>query len=89
MKMKKIFLFMVVCVAMLVGVCFGADVVAVAPAPAPVGFLDWFKANTPAVLGVALALSELLSLIPAFKGNGILDTIVKGLKALSNKDVPA
>ncbi len=87
--MKKL-IFLVVLVA-LATVAFAADpVVPVAAAPAAtaaatVGFLDWFKQNSGAVLGFALAFSELLSLIPAFKGNGILDTIIKALQSLSTK----
>jgi hypothetical protein len=47
--------------------------------------LDWFKANLPAILGVALAISEALSVTPWFQGNGILDSIVKSLKFLTSK----
>lgn len=86
--MKKL-IFLVVLVA-LATVAFAADPVVPAAAPAvaaqgAVGFLDWFKQNSGAVLGFALAFSELLSLIPAFKGNGILDTIIKALQSLSTK----
>ena len=56
---------------------------------AQVGFLDWFKQNSAAVLGACLAFSEVLSLIPAFKGNGILDTIIKALQVLSGKEPQA
>lgn len=42
----------------------------------------WFAINGAAVLGVLLAISELLALMPWFKGNGILDSIIKGLKFL-------
>lgn len=76
--MKKAFC-LVVSLFFVSAVAFAAD-----PAPvAAVGFLDWFKQNSGAVLGFALALSEILSLIPAFKGNGILDTIIKALQAMS------
>lgn len=86
--MKKL-IFLVVLVA-LATVAFAADPVVPVAAPAAaatatVGFLDWFKQNSGAVLGFALAFSELLSLIPAFKGNGILDTIIKALQSLSTK----
>ncbi|KAB0668928.1 hypothetical protein F6V30_13910 [Oryzomonas sagensis] len=91
--MKKLILLVTMLVACMAVAAFGADPVAVvAPATvtpaATVGFLDWFKQNTSLVLGVALALSELLAAIPAFKGNGILDSIIKGLVALSGKTPP-
>lgn len=38
--------------------------------------------NAVVILGVLLAVSELLSLLPWFKGNGLLDAIIKGLKFL-------
>lgn len=87
--MKRIItliVFMALCTA-----AMAADPAAVTPvtpvtaAPAAVGFLDWFRQNTATVLGFALAFSELLSLIPAFKGNGLLDSIIKALQALSSK----
>jgi hypothetical protein len=37
------------------------------------------------ILAVALALSEALALIPALKANGILDGIIKTLKALKSE----
>jgi hypothetical protein len=66
----------------------GADVAPVLAATAPVPevtFLGWVKANANTLLAVSLGISELLSMIPAFKGNGILDTIIKALQALSEK----
>lgn len=47
--------------------------------------LDWFRLNIVAVLTVLLALSELFALMPWFKGNGILDAIVKILKLMLEK----
>ena len=84
--MKKFFLFLALVVVFVAAVCFGADAVVPAAAAVPaVGFMDWFKQNATAVIGAALALSEVLSLIPAFQGNGILDTIIKALKVMSEK----
>ena len=84
--MKKVFLFLVLALVTMAAVCFGADAIApVVATPASVGFLDWFKQNTALVLGVALAISELLAQIPTFKGNGIVDTIIKALRVLSEK----
>lgn len=48
--------------------------------------MAWFQANQAAIFGLALAISEFLALIPAFKGNGILDTVIKALKLLTGKD---
>lgn len=78
-------LFLLVLVAVSAFATTAAPVVAAVPAPTLFG---WFQANTPVILGVALAVSELLSVIPAFKGNGILDTIIKALHALSDKPNP-
>lgn len=72
-----------VCFAAIAGAVDAAPVAAAVPVAPVVGFLDWFKQNTAAVLGAALALSELLSLVPQFQGNGILDSITKALRALS------
>jgi len=44
--------------------------------------VDWFQANLTLILSLALAVSELLAVTPRFKGNGILDSIIKGLKYL-------
>lgn len=83
--MKRFFLPFIIVAVALAGYAFAADPAAPAVPAASVGFLDWFKQNTGPVLAVALAISELLSLIPAFRGNGILDTILKALHALSDK----
>ena len=83
----KITLYAVFALVALVSVAVGADV---APVTAqPVSIMTWFTQNKAAVLAFTLALSELLSLIPAFKGNGILDTIIKAIKVLSQKDEPS
>ena len=65
--------------------CFA--VVSVPPIVAPIvpvvatpSLMAWFQGNLTAVLGIALAVSELLGSIPSIKGNGILDTIGKFLK---------
>jgi len=55
-------------------------------ATAAPSIMAWFQANQAAIFGLALAISEFLALIPAFKGNGILDTIIKALKLLTGKD---
>jgi len=57
-----------------------------ATATAAPSIMAWFQANQAAIFGLALAISEFLALIPAFKGNGILDTIIKALKLLTGKD---
>lgn len=66
----------------IVSVVGGAEV---APAAKTVGFLDWFMQNSTIVFAAALALSELLALIPGFQANGILEGIIKALKLLSAK----
>jgi len=88
MKRFLSFMVMFMCIlAMATAVAFGADP---APAVAPViGFFDWFKMNSVLVFGALLALSELLSMIPAFHGNGILDTIIKALKLMTAKQTQA
>ena len=81
--MKKVLImFIVGIVAMVAGIVSGADVVPgaqVATVAAP-SFLEWMTANLTALLGVALAVSELLGSIPALKGNGIVDTFGKFLQ---------
>lgn len=80
--MKLLRLILALFILTICTVAFGADAVAVAPAPS---IMEWFIVNKAAVFGAALALSELLSLIPGFQGNGILDTIKKALVQLSGK----
>lgn len=82
--------FLVLLLVMLASVAMGVDAVPV-PVPAPavsISVLDWFKANTAVVIGLALAISEVLALIPGIKGNGIVDAIIKALKVLANKEQP-
>lgn len=42
----------------------------------------------PLILGVALAVSEALSMIPAIKANGIAQAVVNALKFLVEKVAP-
>jgi hypothetical protein len=58
---------------------------AVAPAAAP-SFQSWLMANTTPMLVLALGVSELLGSSPWLKGNGIIDTIVKFLKFMTEKE---
>jgi len=52
---------------------------ATAVGPSPPSVIDWVRDNLSYILGLALAVSELLAATPWFKGNGILDYIIKGL----------
>ncbi len=45
--------------------------------------MEFLIANKALVLGVLLAVSELLSVIPAFKSNGILQLIFNFIKQIS------
>lgn len=56
---------------------------AVQPDPSIVAWFSLYKAY---IFAAALALSELLAVTPWFKGNGLLDTIIKGLKMLYGKE---
>jgi uncharacterized membrane protein len=47
---------------------------------------SWIMNNSGTIFGALLAISELMALIPAFKGNGILDSIIKALKALAGNN---
>lgn len=58
-----------------------AAVAAVAAAVDPANSTTWIAA----ILGVLLALSEMLALIPSVKANGIFDALFKGLKAIAGK----
>jgi len=58
---------------------------AVSAATANQSWFEWLDVNALILLGAALALSEVLALIPGFKGNGILDTIIKFIKLLISK----
>lgn len=90
--MKKIIsLLVLIALIIIAAVAFGADAALVAaPAAAPiaqgVSILEWFKQNASVVLACALAVSELLGATPWFKGNGLLDSIIKSLKYLASKD---
>lgn len=42
--------------------------------------------NLPLILAVALGISESLALIPSVKANGIIDLVIKVLKALSKHE---
>lgn len=61
-----------------------ADPAAVAAAATPEGVsaTTWIAA----ILGVLLAISELLALIPGVRSNGIFAAIYRGLKSLTSKD---
>jgi hydrogenase/urease accessory protein HupE len=50
------------------------------------GLIDFYVANQVMILGVALALSEGLSLVPGVKANGIFQLVFGWLK--SKKDAP-
>lgn len=50
---------------------------------------QWLMANYGLVLAVLLGISESLALIPQLKANGVLDWLIKTLKALAPKDPKA
>ena len=99
--MKKIsrLIPLLLCLALLL--CMAICVLAADPATAPAvipavpatvpapSIIDWFTLYKAYIFGAALAISELLGVTPWFKGNGIMDTIIKGLKLLMGKDAPA
>lgn len=80
--MKKIICIGMVAALGLSGVAFAADATTTAAAP---GFMDWLAQNKAVVIGAALAISELLALIPGIKGNGILDMVINLLKSEQGK----
>ena len=86
--MKKLFslsiAFLVTCALGVVAFAADADPTAVAAAATPEGVstTTWIAA----ILGVLLAVSELLTLIPGVRSNGIFDAVYRGLKALGSKD---
>jgi hypothetical protein len=47
--------------------------------------LEWMQTNSAYIIAVLLAISELMALIPALKGNGIIDSVIKMLKAMAAK----
>jgi len=83
---KSVMLAAIICA--IAPLAFAADPAATTAAADP-SLFAWFVANKAAIFGVALAISEFLTLIPGFKGNGILDTIIQALKVLSAKETPA
>lgn len=46
--------------------------------------LEKLSVHLPVILAVLLAISESLALSPAFQGNGILDCLIRTLKALKD-----
>ena len=90
-KMIRFTLAMLALIVCTVALTFGADPTAVVvpavatPAAAAPSILDWFQANEAAIFAAALAVSEMLALIPGFAGNGVIDTCIKALKLLSGK----
>ena len=93
--MKKLSIFYLTSVAALafVGAAFAADPVVVQEAIEVVAntttpqasVIDWFRQNTVLILGIFLAVSELLGASPWFKGNGVIDVLIKSLKFLMGK----
>lgn len=84
--MKRIIsLLVLIALTIITALAFAADPPATAAAvPVPsTSFMAWFSVNENAILKFALSVSEFLGVFTMFKGNGILDSIVKGLKALS------
>ena len=47
--------------------------------------LDFLSGNMELILGVLLGVSELLSMIPGVKANGIFQALYNGLKKLAGK----
>jgi len=84
MKTVRLILSLMLIIICTAALALGADVAPIVAVPSP-SILDWFAVNKAVIFGAALAISELLSLIPGFQGNGILDTIKKGLALLSGK----
>lgn len=52
-------------------------------------FLEGVKLYAPYILGVLLAISELLALIPGIKANSVFTAIVGGVKWVKEKFFPA
>lgn len=87
----------IICIAVLcvAAVVLGSDpstmavVTPAVTAPEPtVSFLLWAQQNLAAILGVGLALSEIMGSSPWFKGNGIIHSITTSLKFLLQKQAP-
>ena len=51
--------------------------------------IQFIVANQVVFLGLALAVSETLALIPQVKSNGIFDFFFKLIKSMSDKSMPA
>lgn len=81
--MKKMISLIVLIAVVAIAAISGAAEAVAAPAPS---LLSWFMANSTVILAMLLAVTEVLALIPGFKGNGILDTIIKALQVLSKKE---
>lgn len=47
--------------------------------------IAWFQANSAMVLGILLALSEALALIPGIKSNSVFQLVFNFLKSLVKK----
>lgn len=91
-KFKSTFtsLLIIMCLALLSAVAFAAETVApgsttTAAQAAQPTIMQWLTANLATVFLVLLGISEALSLLPWFKGNGILDMIIKALRTLAGK----
>lgn len=91
-NLKSIFtaLLIIVCLVLLSAFAFAAETIApgsttiTAQAAQPT-VMQWLTANLATVFLVLLGISESLSLLPWFKGNGILDMIIKALRTLAGK----
>jgi hypothetical protein len=86
---RKFFAFILVLFVLslqLIGVAVAATVappgVAVAAEPTA---MQWVTANLATIFLVLLGISESLALLPWFKGNGIMDMIIKALRTLAGK----
>jgi len=79
MKTLRFVLSLMLIIAFTAIAALGVDVVPAATVP-PLSIMEWFTVNSALVFGVAWAISELLAVIPAFKGNGFLDIILNFLR---------
>jgi len=83
--MKRLIAFIVFAAVLTIATLSGAADQA-ATTTTDTGAIAWITANSAAIFGLLLAISEFMALIPGLKGNGILDSIIKTLKALSGKN---
>jgi len=85
MKSKSLALIstLIVCLIVAVAPCVAGQA---ATTTTDTGAIAWITANSAAIFGLLLAISEFMALIPGLKGNGILDSIIKTLKALAGKN---